>query len=112
MRAVAMAALSSALESEAALEFHKVRHEVDEYINYVYAQAWFLRLATEYEKWALENARPEPLRLRPVADQIAADLLAYYQSFPLDPLKADYTNVSWAPCRCPRRRSCEWSGAP
>lgn len=86
----------TALDSEAALEFHKVRHEVDEYVTYVYAQAWFLRLASEYEKWALENGRPEPLRLRPLADHVAADLLTYYQSFPLDPLKSDYTSVSWA----------------
>ena len=86
----------TALDSEAALEYHKVRYEEANFIDYVYAKAWFLRLATEYEKWAQENARPDPLRLRPIADEVARDLVAYYQSFPIDPLKADYTSVSWA----------------
>jgi len=86
----------TALDSEAALKYVKLRYEHEHHIHYVYAQAWFLRLATEYEKWALENARPEPLRMRPVADLVARDLLTYYQNFPVDPLKADYTSVSWA----------------
>lgn len=86
----------TALESEAALEYHKVRHEQANHMDYVYAKVWFLRLVTEYEKWKLENGRPEPRLLRPLGDEVAGELLAYYQTFPIDPLKADYTSVSWA----------------
>jgi hypothetical protein len=85
-----------AVDSETALEYHKLRHEVENYVDYLYARAWFLRLATEYEKWALENNRPDPHRMRPVADQVARALIVHYRDNSRDPLHNDYNSTSWA----------------
>ena len=85
-----------AVDSETALEYHKLRYEVENHVDYVYAQAWFLRLATEYEKWAQENARPDPHRMRPVADEVARALIVHYRDKSRDPLNTDYNSTSWA----------------
>ncbi len=61
-----------------------------------YGRAWFLRLALEHEAWSRENGAPDPERLRPMADEIADSILAYYEEFPPTPFSHNYLNASWA----------------
>jgi len=81
--------------SETALEYEKLRYE-RRFIDYPYAAAWFLRLAIEFEGWCVEHARPDPFRMRPVADDVARWLLELYEAGPVDPYQADYANPAWA----------------
>jgi hypothetical protein len=85
-----------ALASEDALRYDKVRYEIANWVTYTYAQAWFLRLATEYEKWANESGRPEPLRMRPVADEVAQALLNAFSNTKINPLTSNYNSTAWA----------------
>ena len=84
-----------ALTSDTALEYDKVRNEV-QFMSYPYAAAWFLRLAIEFEKWSQENGMPDPHRIRPVADRMADYLLDYYLTHNVNPLTPEYLNPSWA----------------
>lgn len=61
-----------------------------------YGRAWFLRLALEREAWARENGAANPELLRPMADEIAASLLAHYEAYPPTPFAGEYGNPSWA----------------
>ncbi|HJM58136.1 MAG: hypothetical protein CMJ98_01250 [Planctomycetes bacterium] len=85
-----------ALASEDALRYDKLRYEVANWVTYTYARAWFLRLATEYEKWAIENGRPAPSRMRPVADEVAQALLGHFSVTQIDPLASNYNSTAWA----------------
>src|SRR5215469_5793681 len=55
-----------------------------------YGRAWFLRLAIDYHR-----AYGTDL-LRPMADDIAASLVAHYTETPPDPRSVAYQNASWA----------------
>ena len=85
-----------ALDSELALQYAKLRYEVENWVTYVYAQAWFLLLATEYEKWGTEQNRPDPLRMRPVADEVARKLFDHYSNVQINPLHSNYNSSAWA----------------
>lgn len=55
-----------------------------------YGRAWFLRLA-------IDDARAGGKeRLAPLAEDVAASLVAYYEENPPDPLSVAYDNASWA----------------
>ncbi len=84
-----------ALDSELALQTDKIRLEVANHVDYPYAEAWFLLLAMEYERWATEQSRPEPLRLRVFGDAIAARLLDQYEQTAPNPRTPEYSNASW-----------------
>ena len=84
-----------ALDSELALQYGKVRLEVANHVDYPYAEAWFLLLAIEYERWATEQLRPEPLRLRAFGDAVADRLLTQYELTAPNPLTPEYSNSSW-----------------
>jgi len=87
---------ASALASEDALRYDKLRYEVANWVTYTYARAWFLLLATEYEKWAVENVRPDPLRMRPVANEVAQALLDTFAQTKIDPVTSNYNSTAWA----------------
>lgn len=55
-----------------------------------YGRAWFLRLAIDYHR-----AYGSDL-LRPMADDVAASLVAHYTQTPPDPRSVAYQNASWA----------------
>ncbi len=62
-----------------------------------YGRAWFLRLAIEYEKWALESGKPDAGRLRFVANSLSLQLYDYYTTnLTPTPLVREYGNASWA----------------
>jgi hypothetical protein len=61
-----------------------------------YGRAWFLRLAIEHERWCLENATGNPLKLRAMADEVAGSLRTYYATTTPSPATAEYANGSWA----------------
>ena len=61
-----------------------------------YGRAWLLRLALEFELWCVDADRPNPKRLRPVGDEVAESLLAYYTTRAADPNSREYANASWA----------------
>jgi len=84
-----------ALTSEAALEPAKVALEVAQYVDYPYAEAWFLLLAIEYERWCLEEARPDPLRLRAHGATVAERLLVRYEAPPSLGIGGEYDNIPW-----------------
>ena len=85
----------AALTSEVALEANKLAIEVP-FITYHYAAAWFLRLAIDFELWSIEAGRPDPFRLRPVADQMAAYLTSTVVQAPaIVPTVGEYGNQAW-----------------
>lgn len=55
-----------------------------------YGRAWFLRLALEHRRTFQSDL------LRPMARDIAASLIAHYQSQPPDPRSRSYDNAAWA----------------
>lgn len=61
-----------------------------------YGRAWLLQLATEFERWAADAQRPEPRRLRALADELCAGLLTFYEAHPPSPDEGEYGNSSWA----------------
>ncbi|MCC6741826.1 MAG: DUF2891 family protein [Planctomycetia bacterium] len=64
-----------------------------------YGRAWFLLLAEEFERWSTETGGKDPKRLRPMADDVAASLMAYYAKEAPSPLTREYENASWALAR-------------
>lgn len=56
-----------------------------------YGRAWLLRLAVTWRA-----LHPQDQRLEAFADETAASLLAYYESWPPDPRLDRYDNPSWA----------------
>jgi len=84
-----------ATTSHTALEYWKVRLHWQTGMDYVYAKAWFLLLALEYEKWCLETGARDPLRLAPIATDVADSLLVHYQGSPPHPNVQEYNNPSW-----------------
>ena len=61
-----------------------------------YGRAWFLRLAIDFELWAVPAQVADPQRLRAMAEEAAESLLAKYESDPPDPNSREYANASWA----------------
>ncbi|MCA8954731.1 MAG: DUF2891 family protein [Planctomycetes bacterium] len=87
-----------AFTSWLALEPAKLNTEVIS-MQYPYAAAWFLRLAIDFEKWALAYGAPDPFRLRPVGDRMAAWLKSYYDTNGVNPYLGEYANPAWALCQ-------------
>lgn len=86
-----------ALDSAAALEPQKLMHEVNQWVTYQYAQAWYLLLATEFEKWGTEHGLADPQRMRPSAEIAAEELRAQLASpGAINPNTGDYGSDSWA----------------
>lgn len=67
-----------------------------------YGRAWFLLLAEEFERWSGETGGEDPKRLRAMADDVAASLVAYYGKKAPSPLTREYENASWAMARMRR----------
>jgi len=61
-----------------------------------YGRAWFLRLAIEYELWAVAEDQPDVGRLRSMADALAASLVEYYRDRVPSPETREYANDAWA----------------
>jgi len=61
-----------------------------------YGRAWFLRLAFEFEAWARERGVAHADRLRPMADELAQDLLQRYERRLPGPNAANYGSAAWA----------------
>jgi hypothetical protein len=55
-----------------------------------YGRAWFLRLAVEWKQGGGDD------RLRNMAGEVAASLVAYLSLRPIDPLRGSYESDSWA----------------
>lgn len=89
-RHVAKQLHGSALERERALLVSKATFEMP------YGRAWFLRLALEFEQWAVKRAEKDATRLRPMADEIAASLTSWMDERKYDPNTVEYQNHSWA----------------
>ncbi len=70
--------------------------EQDPSFEMPYGRAWFLRLALEFERWARETDAERPRRLRPMAEDVAASLLAYWKEKPPTPETAEYASDAWA----------------
>lgn len=60
-----------------------------------YGRAWFLRLAIEHRDWAKAEGLQDPDRLAPMADAVAASLMAFFGEFPPSPATHEYANNSW-----------------
>lgn len=61
-----------------------------------YGRAWFLLLAEEFERWSTEGGGEDPKRLRAIAEDVAASLMAMYAEHPPSPDTPEYDNASWA----------------
>lgn len=61
-----------------------------------YGRAWFLRLALEFEDWARERGVADPARLRALADELAAGLLAGYERHLPPATRGSYHSPTWA----------------
>ncbi|MHC5040458.1 MAG: DUF2891 family protein [Planctomycetota bacterium] len=61
-----------------------------------YGRAWFLRLASERERWCAETGAPDPLKLRPIADALAGSMLDFYAGGAPGPKTPEYANDAWA----------------
>lgn len=61
-----------------------------------YGRAWFLRLASEFERWSRDRARKDPERLRPMARAVAASLEEHLARREPGPGTREYESDSWA----------------
>ncbi len=89
------------LWAENSLESEKLQQEKENLLSQPrfenpYGRAWFLRLAIDFEGWALQDNVPMPKRLRELAAIIATSILDYYQQEKISPFSHEYQNASWA----------------